>query len=368
MSFRKRATPLSSTSKPSLTSPSSTGSNVQSLLRSCSGVRSHPALSLLTTSTGTSSLDNLLGLSGGLALGHSLAILEHGTTDYAGALLRCFASQGVVLGHKVFIGAFEAWGGNLPGIKPEKDRSTKAKTARGTISKEVERGERMKIAWRYERLGLEDGRKSVSTTPFSHSFDLTTKLERPAKSPEVTYLSPRPLPSLDQVDSYLKENAGVPVRLVLPSLLSPLFYPPQASQDILPYFHRLRSLLRTHENVVLMISWPLELYPPSSTLTRWIERLMDGIISLEAFPHGFSFDSEVSDDSQRKEEDTLQGFLRVRKLPAITERGIGIGSGDEMMFSMSKRTFTIRPYNLPPLDSGAEEKEESQTKKSDLEF
>lgn len=186
----------------------------------------------------------------------------------------------------------------------------------------------------------------------------------------MTYLHPRPLPSLDAVVIYLKDNPGVPVRLVLPSLLSPLFYPPQACQDLLlPYLHRLRSLLRTYENLVVMISWPLELYPQTSTLTRWLERLVDGIITLEAFPHGFSFDSELTDENRRKEEDTLQGFLRVRKLAAITERGIGIGSGDEMMFSMSKRSFTIRPYNLPPLDTGTEDKQEAdQTTKSDLEF
>jgi elongator complex protein 4 len=366
MSFRKRATPLSNTSKQPSVSSSATGSNAQSSLGSYPGIRSHPALSLLTTSTGTSSLDNLLNLSGGLALGHSLAIFEHGTTDYAGALLRCFASQGVVLGQKVFIGALEAWGTNLPGVKAEKEKS-KARVA-GSIGKEVERGERMKIAWRYERLGLEDGDAKLSTTPFSHNFDLMTKLERPAKSLEVTYLPTRPLPTLDLVVSYLKENTGTPVRLVLPSLLSPLLYPPQASQNLLPYLHQLRSLLRAHENLVVIISWPLELYHQSSTLTRWLERLVDGVVTLEAFPHGFSFDSEVMDDSKRKEEDTLQGFLRVRKLPAITERGIGIGSGDEMMFSMSKRSFTIRPYNLPPLDGGAEEKEEDQMKKSELEF
>jgi hypothetical protein len=62
-----------------------------------------------------------------------------------------------MLRHKVFVGAGEAWGAGLPGVREEKDKSrSKEKTvgeSSGSIAKEVERGERMKIAWRYERLG-----------------------------------------------------------------------------------------------------------------------------------------------------------------------------------------------------------------------
>ena len=88
-------------------------------------------------------------------------IEEHGTTDFAGALLRCFVSQGVMLGHKVFIGAGEAWGAQLPGLTEEKKSSKKVPVenssgSSGAIAKEVDRGERMKIAWRYERLGAVD--------------------------------------------------------------------------------------------------------------------------------------------------------------------------------------------------------------------
>jgi elongator complex protein 4 len=100
-------------------------------------------------------------LGAGLALGHSLVIEEHGTTDFAGALLRCFVSQGVVLGHKVFVGAGEAWGTNLPGLTEKKENSKRTPIAKssgssGAIAKEVDRGEKMKIAWRYERLGAVD--------------------------------------------------------------------------------------------------------------------------------------------------------------------------------------------------------------------
>jgi hypothetical protein len=62
-------------------------------------------------------------------------------------------------------------------------------------------------------------------------------------------------------------------------------------------------------------------------------------------------------DSKRKagtsdDVEAMQGFIRMRKLPVLTERGMGIRSGDEMVFAMSKRRFVIKPFNLPPLDMG----------------
>jgi elongator complex protein 4 len=78
-------------------------------------------------------------------LGNSIIIGESGTTDYAGALLRFYAAEGVVQGHKVHVvGMGEVWGRELPGIS--EDRSDKRKEGK-------ERAEKMKIAWRYEGLG-----------------------------------------------------------------------------------------------------------------------------------------------------------------------------------------------------------------------
>jgi elongator complex protein 4 len=135
MSFQKRSVPLSSASE---TKP----------VRSLPGVRISPQFGHPTTSTGTSSLDTLLGLGAGLALGTSLIIQENGTTDHAGALLRCFAAEGVMQGHAVFVGADKSWGANLPGLAEEP-------SAKGQESVAV--SEKMKIAWRYERLSVVGG-------------------------------------------------------------------------------------------------------------------------------------------------------------------------------------------------------------------
>lgn len=104
--------------------------------------RPSPVTGHATTSTGTASLDRLLGLGAGLALGSSLLIEEEGTTEFARSLLGAFAAEGVLQGHAVFVVGPEG-GLSLPGVAEERGKGK---------SKGVGE-EKMKIAWRYERLG-----------------------------------------------------------------------------------------------------------------------------------------------------------------------------------------------------------------------
>lgn len=145
MAFRKRNIALSRTPV------GEDASNVPSTLPTAPpaptplGVRPSPIDGRPTTSTGIPSLDGILAGHAGLALGNSILIEESGTTDYAGALLRFYAAEGVVQGHKVHVvGMGEVWGRQLPGIS--EDKGDKRKEGK-------ERAEKMKIAWRYEGLG-----------------------------------------------------------------------------------------------------------------------------------------------------------------------------------------------------------------------
>lgn len=111
------------------------------------GVRPSPVSSYTVTSTGTPSLDGLLGGHAGLALGSNLLIEESGTTDFAGALLKYYAAEGICQGHVLHVvGMGEGWVRELPGIAEEKK-------SRSSSSKSAADEEKMKIAWRYERLG-----------------------------------------------------------------------------------------------------------------------------------------------------------------------------------------------------------------------
>lgn len=141
MSFRKRNVGLSSGAS---INPDATSVPTPKTVPSSPGLRPSPLDGRLTTSTGTPTLDGLLAGHAALPMGTSVLVEENGTTDYAGALLRYFAAEGLVQGHQVHVvGVPEQWGRELPGLvatdgKGEKD-------SRAT--------EKMKIAWRYERLG-----------------------------------------------------------------------------------------------------------------------------------------------------------------------------------------------------------------------
>ncbi len=159
MSFRKRSTGLSSGQ------PRSGDTSSKSPVIILSGVRPSPLDGRPTTSTGTATLDSLLAGHAGLALGTSLLVEESGTTDYAGALLRFYAAEGLIQGHHVHVvGLPEQWGRNLPGL---------AGIAEGPGSST--KHDKMKIAWRYESLGQFGGGRASrggQITPFDRTFIL----------------------------------------------------------------------------------------------------------------------------------------------------------------------------------------------------
>lgn len=148
MSFRKRNIGLSSgvDRVSAAANVPAQPSQTALLPESTPGIRPSPDDGRPTTSTGTLSLDNLLAGHAGLPLGKILLIEENGTTDFAGALLRYYAAEGVVQDQKVHVvGVPEQWGRSLPGLIGAADAPEEKPDRR--------KEERMKIAWRYERLG-----------------------------------------------------------------------------------------------------------------------------------------------------------------------------------------------------------------------
>jgi len=86
----------------------------------------------------------LLAGHAGLALGTSLLVEESGTTDFGGALLRYYAAEGIIQAHDVhLLGVHETWARELPGLSAVESSKDERKSS----------DEKMKIAWRYERLG-----------------------------------------------------------------------------------------------------------------------------------------------------------------------------------------------------------------------
>lgn len=148
MSFRKRNVGLTHPAQDQIQPPSILTSDSLRFSSNAPGVRPSPLDGRPITSTGTQSLDDLLAGHAGLALGNSILVEESGTTDFAGTLLRYYAAEGILQGHKIHVvGVGEHWGRELPGLVPEA-----IGTGKNDVVNEAGKGQ-MKIAWRYERLG-----------------------------------------------------------------------------------------------------------------------------------------------------------------------------------------------------------------------
>lgn len=130
--------------------------------------------------------------------------------------------------------------------------------------------------------------------------------------------------------------------MLLPSLLSPLLYPPAAAHpsQALPFLHALRALLRRYPAMTLMASVPLELYPRDTGLVRWAEILADGVLELTPLPHRAQ---------KAGEEPAPQGLVKMWKLPAG-----GVDAGEDLAFTLTRKRFEIRAYSLPPADEGVD--------------
>lgn len=141
MAFRKRNVAVA---KPS----SGQHGPTESIEKAIPGVRPSFLTSQPTTSTGCSSLDSFLGGHGGLALASSLLVEESGTTDFAGALLKYYAAEGICHGHVLHVvGVGDGWVRELPGVAEERGKG------RFAVKDDEGEKEKMKIAWRYEKLG-----------------------------------------------------------------------------------------------------------------------------------------------------------------------------------------------------------------------
>ena len=207
MAFRKRNVGLSTAQRTPPLSPASSSSAPPASRPSADvvsrqdpppvtspGIRPSPLDGRPVTSTGTATLDTLLAGHSGLPLGSSLLIEETGTTDYAGTLLRYYAAEGIVQGHIVHVvGVGEQWGRDLPGCTGVHGGAEKVDVPDDQGSKA-----RMKIAWRYERLGdfgASKTQRGMSRPASCHTRKANTCQRRPCLTePSSSLPPPHPLP------------------------------------------------------------------------------------------------------------------------------------------------------------------------------
>ena len=114
-----------------------------------------------------------------------------------------------------------------------------------------------------------------------------------------------------------------------------------------------------------MINLPIELYPRSSALVRWIELLSDGVLEVSPFLYqNDAAATAATSAAATAKEEPPQGLIKIHRLPVLQERGGGGGSGagsgiggggrfslgEDLAFVASRKTFTIKPFHLPPVD------------------
>lgn len=112
-----------------------------------------------------------------------------------------------------------------------------------------------------------------------------------------------------------------------------------------------------------MLSLPTTLYPRTSGLIRWAELLSDGVFELVPFPHsalasaGGGASNPTTSAGATAAEEPPQGMLRIHRLPIYHDRGGGGGDeylAEDWAFTLSRRHFTIVPFNLPPVEGDNE--------------
>ena len=106
---------------------------------------------------------------------------------------------------------------------------------------------------------------------------------------------------------------------------------------------------------------------------RWVELLHDGVLELSPFPHSAEADIQPARGPGGTVEEQPQGLLQVHKLPVLQERGSGNATSEnDWTFTLSRRKFTIKPFNLPPIEGDTEAQQtsgsDSKAKKADVEF
>jgi elongator complex protein 4 len=167
-------------------------------------------------------------------------------------------------------------------------------------------------------------------------------------------------------------------RVIVPSLLSPAFYPSEASQpeNVLQFLHAFRALLRRYPaQLTAMLTLPLSLHPRTVGLTRWMELLSDGVLELAPFPSTAAA-TKAPPGASTVHEEPPQGMLKIHRLPVFHEKGGGGGEasgfGDDLAFTISRRRgLVIRPFSLPPVEGDADAQQEGahgKATKGDIEF
>ncbi|KIM67133.1 hypothetical protein SCLCIDRAFT_109196 [Scleroderma citrinum Foug A] len=268
------------------------------------GTRVSPSSpSTILISTGIPSLDDILG--GGLPLSCSLAILAPDNHSAYGELVqKYFVSQGIASGQQVCIVDDDGLSFAKECMWMPVGSSAHSHGVNDEEEKSAQSDERIKIAWRYERMKhfqttVSSGNDS-SSDDYCHTFDLTSRIpasvvQNACNTKQLVFLEVNSSRDAGgSIRSLLGRIQGVvsaapsemgPIRLCVPALGSPQWGDVDAAA-ILWFLHSLRRLLRQHPHVCASVS-----LAPHVCTDRWggygweekVGWLADAAISMTGF-------------------------------------------------------------------------------------
>ncbi|KAI6044999.1 PAXNEB-domain-containing protein [Pisolithus marmoratus] len=290
------------------------------------GTRISPSsASTVLISTGIPSLDDVLG--GGLPLSCSLAILAPDNHSGYGELVqKYFVSQGIACGQRVCIvdddGLLFA-----KGCIWTSSATSPLVNNNGDDGKAAQADERIKIAWRYEKMKMFQTTVpsgSSSKDNFCHTFDLSTRISGPviqdaSDTNHLVFLGvhvdqdvkasiTRLLGKIQNILSVSSSETGL-MRLCIPTLGSVQWGDAQPA-DVLYFLHSLRRLLRRYPHACASISLAPHICSEAWGGHGWIDKvgwLTDAAISMNGFG---------ADPSLVTLFPSHHGLVQIHKLPA----------------------------------------------------
>ncbi|KAF5337431.1 hypothetical protein D9611_003354 [Ephemerocybe angulata] len=290
----------------------------QSNLKSYEGTRVSPASSsTINTSTGISSLDDILG--GGLPLSCSLVIAAPDLHSSYGELVQKYwVAEGLACGHRVCViddyaedflrdlmwypkSALSVASGATSGGIKEKEGPL-GSTFEDEEDEPTPTDRKVKIAWRYEQMKpfqTTVSTPSLTSENYCHVFDLTSRVPTPVVneklvSGKLSLLAPgnpnrtggATMSALRQVEQVLQEQSTVPIRICIPSLGSPATWGDITPSNVLQFLHSLRGLLRKYPHGCASITLAPHLSSDNWSGSGWLQKVgwvTDASLTLAAF-------------------------------------------------------------------------------------
>ncbi|KAF8912849.1 Elongator complex protein 4 [Gymnopilus junonius] len=265
-------------------------------LPSYSGTRVSPASNLsLITSTGISSLDDILG--GGLPLSCSLVFAAPDIHSSYGELIeKYFVAQGLAVGHSICVVSEDPDGFMRDVMWFAKGQNTRNGNDSEEEYKSADQTQKVKIAWRYEKM------KQFQTTTgdsdadsFCQVFELSSRvpedlIEEALQIKRLHFVKVgsedvSTAQILGKISSYIKTETSRPMRICIPGLGS-AGWGDLGPQSVLHFLHSLRAILRRNAHGCASISLAPQLSTERWGGAGWMEKVgwaSDGTMIVSGF-------------------------------------------------------------------------------------